>query len=164
MKGLHLQAFQQQPGLLQGLPGGEQPELPPRGRVTQHRSPLGEVSQGGEVTGSHGVDQGRRVQGVGSGCLSLPGQADQHHGPQVKACRRYAPSGLQHTRGVHPLAHRPQHRVAAALHPQVETHQPRPAEGRQLFLRLAQGAARAGIGVDPLEGGEGLVQPVQDGQ
>ena len=113
---------------------------------------------------AHGIDQRRRIQGMGAALLPRSGQADEDHGPQVKARLDQALSGRQHLRGRHPFVDRPEHRVAAALHPQVEPHQARLPQGGQFPIRFRQGTARSCIGVDPLQPREAAVQALQHRQ
>ena len=91
----------------------------------------------------------------------LAGKTHDDDGPQVKASCHQLLACLQHLGGGNTFVDGLEHRVAAALHPQVSPVEARIPDGLQLLGRFGQGAPGTGVGGHLLQGRESIVELAQ---
>ena len=154
----------EQAALLQNVVGAIDLEAARQHVVPQGGALGGGEGHGGQMPGLHLVDDLGGGQDVLLPVAALPGDAQDDGHPQVDARLHQTLTGLEHLLGADPLVDELQHRVAAALHPQIGPGQTGIVEGLQLLRRFGQGAAGPGIQGDLLQGGEGVIQLAEDAQ
>ena len=155
---------QQQTGLLEHLGGGQHLELALLNVPIHGGARLAHIGQGGQVLGHHLVHQLRGGQSVLLGWLAGASQTQDDHGPQVEPAVLQQQSGVQDLLGSGALLDLFQQFVIPGLHPQVRPLQAGFVQLFQLSGGLGHGGLGTCVGGDLLQVGEGLIEPLQDGQ
>ena len=158
---LHLQVFQEHLEFLQDAGGVHYLELVFSILLIQRRAGKEHQGEGAQVTGVHLVYRSGGVQ-----CVliahSVAAEAEQHDDRHVDAGVLGLSHRLDHLPGGRALVHPFEYLVVSALKSYVTDAQLLGAKSGKLLGALGQDVTGVGVDAHPLQGGEVLVQAVQD--